>query len=479
MAGLTGWANVGSTLAGGNKINATMAEAQGGALEARTQDALAQARARIDENDARAKLDENLQGLIPDPQKRAAYVGLLRAKVNPQEVESGLQTGQNRDFKSKIADTGTPDDVTARLLEAVGGNGQVHRAVGPYQETNILHPERGVTATPLGEQLAGVDLGLKTAQTGQAQAGAALKRDQVANPDKYRILPPKPIAGGAYDGAAPHPTNETTAQLMAAGQLAPPAAGSKAYQMLGGDDFMKRVNFLAGQQGATPSATPDAAGGAPPPAGGPAASGGQPASKPFQANFNGATFNTNKLAQSDFARSTGTGGKLDSVNRIAGHLGVLEDLFKNLGNTNFVPSNQVKNYFQNLTGKQYPGSTQLASQMIGTEIVKSMTNIGAGGQEERLNLAHAFGPNGTPEGQKQAIATAQALVAEQAKDLAMRGATHGIKDVYTPGKYFSAEAIKRYGLTAPGATPASEPPATGGLPTADAIAAELARRGIK
>lgn len=456
MATSSGWANIGSTLAGGNKLNGVLAEGQGEALEARTQDALAQARARIDENNARAKLDENLKGMIPDDKQRAAYVGLLRAKVNPQEVEGGLQTGQNRQFKSQIADVNTPDAQTARLLEAVGGNGQIVRPVGEFQSTNVLHPDQGVQATDLGTKLAAAKMGLQTAQTDAATAGANLKRDQVANPQKYRVLPAPPTAG--YDGSTPHPTNETTAQLIAAGQMPAPQAGSKAYQMLGGDDFMKRVNVLAGQQNGTPEAAP----GASPtqPAGAGAAPGVTPvAPKPFQANFNAGTFNTNKMAASDFARSTGTGGKLDSVNRIAGHLGVLENLYQNLDNTNFVPSNQVINLFKNATGQQYPGSTRLAAQMIGTEIVKSMTNVGAGGQEERLHLADAFGANGTPEGQKTAIQTAQALVAEQAKDLAMRGSTHGIKDIYTPGKYFSAEAIKRYGLAAPPASGTGVAPA--------------------
>lgn len=475
MAVSPGWATLGATIAGGNTLNQATAYEKGAQMSAQTADALEQARSRRDENVARASIADKLQSLPPD--LRDIVTGAIQSHVDPAQITNAQKTSQEVGFRNDIVNPATSDTDVARRAFALNQKGPV-QSLGEGNVINELHPVDTATGAPavvptaIGTAIAGQH----NASTQNQLAEAALHKDQVANPQKYRVLPPGavPAAPGTakYDGSTPHPQNETTAQLVAAGQMASPSAGTKAYQMLGGDDFMKRVNFLSGQQGGV----------TPPAAGPPAAPGAAAAPQPFKANFNANNFAVNRTTANDFARSTGTGGKLDSVNRIAGHLGVLEDLYSHLNDTNYTPVNQVKNAFFNLTGKQYPGSARLASQMLGTEIVKSMTNVGAGGVEERTSLANDFGPNGTPEGKQTAIQTVERLVGEQAKDLAMRGARGNLKGIYTPGQFFSPEAIKRYGLVDPAAAPpAAVTPAAGppGLPTADAIAAELARRGIK
>lgn len=473
MATSAGWAQLGSTIAGGNSLTKALAYDQGEALGARTQDALAQARSRIDENNARANIADKLGSLPPD--LRDVVVGAIQAHTNPAEIFNAQKTSQEVGFRNDIVNPGTSDTDVARRAFALNQKGPVQQ-IGEGQVINELHPVDTATGAP-----AVVPTAIGTAIAGQHNASAqnqlseaALHREQTAHPENFRVLPPKAVAGAAASDGSQPIENETTAQLVAAGQMAPPAAGTKAYLMLGGDGFMKRVNFIAGNP-------PGAAGDVSPttPVGAPAAPGAVPAaaSKPFQANFNGNTFAVNRTTANDFARSTGTGGKLDSVNRIAGHLGVLEELYNNLNNSNYVPTNQFVNIFKNLTGKQYPGSTQVAAQMIGTEAIKSMTNVGAGGVDERENLSKAFGPNGTPEGQKTAISTIQKLVAEQAKDLAMRGARGNLKGIYTPGQFFSAEAIKRYGLTDPNAAPPVV--ATGGGPQSFKTEAEAEAAGLK
>lgn len=461
MATSPGWAQLGSTIAGGNALTKSLAYDQGEALGAKTQDALAQARSRIDENNARANIGDKLQSLPPE--LRDVVVGAIQAHVNPNDITNSQKTSQEVGYRSDIVNPATSDTDVARRLLALNQNADIVKPDAEGQVVNRLHPvntETGapaITSTALGDAIAGQH----NATTQNQLAEAALHTEQTKHPENFRVLPPKAGASGTgsgpNDGSQPI-ENETTAQLVAAGQMAPPSAGTRAYLMLGGDGFMKRVNFLSGQpSGAVGGASTTQPVVAPAVPGAPAA---PAAPQPFKANFNGNTFAVNRTTANDFARSTGTGGKLDSVNRIAGHLGVLEELYNNLQNTNYVPANQLKNIFQNLTGKQYPGSTQVAAQMIGTEAIKSMTNVGAGGVDERENLSKAFGPNGTPEGQKTAIDTIQKLVAEQAKDLAMRGARGGLKGVYTPGQYFSAEAIKRYGLADPNvAPPVVTPPA--------------------
>lgn len=479
MATSAGWAQLGSTIAGGNALTKSLAYDQGEALGARTQDALAQARSRIDENNARANIADKLGSLPPD--LRDVVVGAIQAHVDPAQITNAQKTSQEVGFRNQIVDPNTSDTDVARRAFALNQKGPVQQ-IGEGQVINELHPvdaagAPAVVPTAIGTAIAGQHNA--AAQNQLAEAG--LHKLQTTNPEKFRILPPTANGSGAAANGSQPIENETTAQLVAAGQMAPPAAGTKAYLMLGGDGFMKRVNYIAGQ----PSG---AAGGASPtqPVGASAAPGAPPtaaAPQPFQANFDGNRFAVNRTTANDFARSTGTGGKLDSVNRIAGHLGVLEDLYNNLNNTNYVPANELKNIFQNLTGKQYPGSTQVAAQMIGTEAIKSMTNVGAGGVDERENLSKAFGPNGTPEGQKTAISTIQALVAEQAKDLAMRGARGGLKGVYTPGQYFSPEAIQRYGLVdpkvAPPAAAVAAPVVGGGGPQSFKTEAEAEAAGLK
>lgn len=471
MATSPGWATLGNTIAGGNKLNSALAYDQGESLGAKTADALAQARARIDQNNANDNLDANLKPLIPDDATRAAIVQGHRAGLPPEQIFNSLKTNQETGFNAKIADPTTPDDQTARYLFANGKPANIISSEGEGQITNRLHPSAGVSLTPIGTAIAGQ----KAAQTAEQTSAAAKNQDQIAHPEKYRLLPGPQTPGN--DGSKPV-DQETYAQLVAQGLAPMPTAGRALLQM-GGEDFTRRVNYLAGKQNAPPAAAANA-GTTPPVAAPGGAAPAAPAAAPFQANFNANQFGVNRTTANDFARSTGTGGKLDSVNRIAGHLDVLQNLYDNLGNKDFVPTNQLVNLFKQSTGKQYPGSAQLAAQMVGTEIVKSMTNVGAGGVDERQNLATAFGPNGTPEGQKTAIKTANDLVAEQARDLAMRGARGGLKGIYTPGQYFSPRAVERYGLTDPNATtPAAPTSAAPSLPSADAITAELARRGIK
>lgn len=451
MAVSPGWAVLGNTIAGGNSLNQATAYERGAQMSAQTADALEQARSRRDENVARAGIYEKLDN-ITDPAERAATAALIQAHVNPGEVANSQKTNQEVRFRNDIVNPATSDTDVGRRALALNQKGPI-QSLGEGNVINELHPvdttgAPAVVPTAIGTAIAGQHSAAAENQT----AEAALHRDQVTNPQKYRVLPPgaAPAAPGAakYDGSTPHPQNETTAQLIAAGQMAPPGGGTKAFQMLGGEDFMKRVNYLAGQPGA-----PGVAAGPPAVPGVAPAPGAAAAPQPFKANFNANNFTVNRTTANDFARSTGTGGKLDSVNRIAGHLGVLEDLYNHLDDTNYVPVNQVKNAFYNQTGKQYPGSARLASQMLGTEIVKSMTNVGAGGVEERTSLANDFGPNGTPEGKQTAINTVERLVGEQAKDLAMRGARGNLKGIYTPGQFFSPEAIKRYSLVDPAAAP--------------------------
>lgn len=499
-------------------MNSEMAYENGASLGARTADALAQAKARRDQNVANDNLDANLTPLIPDPAVRAAIVQGHRAGLAPEQIFNSLKTNQETGFNAQIANPDTSDDQTARLLMANGKPANIISSEGEGQVTNRLHPSAGVALTQIGQAIAGQ----KGAQTSNELAEAAKSRDQVANPGKYRILPTPGGAGGASDGSAPI-ADENTAQLVAAGLMQAPAPGSKAYMMLGGDGFSARVNYIAGQNKGVPAGGPAAA--APPPV----APGAQPlpaavapkaaplsapgtvppaqpgatqtaapagagptdtsgiklpptasaaAAPGFQANFDGAAFAQHRTTLNDLSRKSGTGGNDDALNRVAGHLDVYEQLMQQSGNSSFRAGNQLMNWFKTETGKPWPGSAALAAQVLGTEIVRSMTTVGAGGVDERADLAKAFSNANSFEAAKGPIATSENLLREQAIATNQRVSQGGVKDYFT--KYLTPTAQRRLRVGAGEQAPAAAAPAAApGLPSQDAIAAELARRGIK
>lgn len=464
MATSPGWGSLGSAIAGGNSLNASLAYDQGQSLGARTQDALAQARARIDENNASEHLDETLSGIpgLEDPKLRAGVVSLLQAKKNPEETFHAIGTNFQNTQRMKVANPATSDDDAARAMYSIGNSDSQIKPVGEFQSTNVLHPSQGVQATDLGTQLAGAKLDSQRATTSNAESEAALHRDQVAHPEKYRIVAP-PAAPGS-DGSTPV-AQETYAQLVAQG-LAPMPTPGRALIQMGGEDFTRRVNYLAGKQGGAQQ-PPAAAPGATPAVGAPPAAGSAPATPaPFQANFDTNSYGQRRTSLNDLSRKNGTGGNDDALNRTAGHLDVYEELMKNSGNSNFVPSNQIKNAFQQATGQAYPNNAKLAAQVLGTEIVKSMTSVGAGTGEERMGLGHAFSAASSLPQASGAIDTAQRLLREQAVGTNQRITASGVKDYYT--KYLTPTTRRRLSLgefdpaNQQGAAPAAAPAAAGG-----------------
>lgn len=460
MATSAGWASLGNTIAGGNKLNQTIAYEQGQNLGANTQNALAQARARIDENQARAEIGAHLDALPPEI--RGTVGALIQAHQNPQEAFGAAKTNQEVNFRNQIVDPSTSDSDVARRLFALNQNADIVKQEGEGQIVNRLHPEAGIQTTQIGSSIAGKN----NAAANNLNAEAALNRDKVANPQNYRQLMPNPSSIGSSDGSQPIP-NETTAQLVAAGQMPAPAPGSKAFLNLGGDAFTRRVNYLAGQGGGTPPpATPPPAG--TPPQAGAAKSGIElptETAPSFKPNFDANAYGQRRTALNDLSRKSGTGGNNDALNRTAGHLDVYEQLMQNSGNSNFVADNKLKNWFKNQTGQAFPQNADLAAHILGTEIVKSMTSVGAGSAEERLGLAQAFDSAKSPEQAKSAIDTAQRLLREQAVGTNQRVSASGVKDYYS--KYLTPTARRRLSVGEFDTAGQTPPPAAAGPKAGD------------
>lgn len=457
MATSPGWAQLGSQIAGGGKLPAALAYDQGEALGARTADALAQARERVNKNAALENLDEKLKQFLPDDTERAGAVAAAQAGI-PLEQLSGFRNQNFTYGQRKIASDPTQtDDARAGALFGIGSNDQVIRPVGEFQSTNVLHPSAGVAATDLGSQLAAGKIESTAAAADSARSSAALHRDQVAHPEKYRIVPTAAAEGS--DGSQPI-QQETYAQLVAQGLAPMPTAGRALIQM-GGEDFARRANFLAGQRNGAPppvvGASPPAAGapGTAPPTGGIQLPTEKPA-KAFSANLDVNSYGVRRTALNDLSRKNGTGGNDDALNRTAGHLDVYEQLMRNSGNSNFVPGNELKNWFQQNTGKAFPKNAALAAHILGTEIVKSMTSVGAGTGEERLGLSDTFKNANSIDQAAGAIETAERLLREQAVATNQRVGSAGVKDYYKT--YLTPTARRRLKLDE---TPAAAPDAGG------------------
>lgn len=69
----------------------------------------------------------------------------------------------------------------------------------------------------------------------------------------------------------------------------------------------------------------------------------------------------------------------NALNTGVGHLSQLADVFNNLGNSNFQPSNYAKNVFQELIGKAGPTNYEAVAQRVAPEITRIWR--GAGGAE--------------------------------------------------------------------------------------------------
>lgn len=195
MATQPGWANLGSVLAGGNQLPAELAEAQGQSLGANTQNAIAEAQARIAQNKARADLAATYQN---DPTLKGplgnTLAGTLNAGYDPTKPFNAAKTNQEIQGRAQVMDPNTPDPQVARTLLALGQPAGLVKPIGQYAATNELHPDQGVTPTPLGTALANATVAQKTAETNNQNASAGLHTKEA----DALAIGPKPPPGFQY-----------------------------------------------------------------------------------------------------------------------------------------------------------------------------------------------------------------------------------------------------------------------------------------
>lgn len=169
-------------------------------------------------------------------------------------------------------------------------------------------------------------------------------------------------------------------------------------------------------------------------------------------------YNTGKIAEVAFG-SGKQGNTIRSFNVALNHLDTLSGLSDQLNNVEFRPGNKLYNYATEQLGYPAPTNFDAAKKIVGDEIVKAIVGSG-GGVGDREKAEQTIGRANSPEQLKGVIQTYKTL---------MSGQLQGLRQQYmaSTGKEDFDKFLQRR---------ASDQPGAGGLPSPDAIDAELRRR---
>src|SRR5579863_647807 len=347
--GANGIAKLGDAIASGP---AQMAQAQqrGMYLGAQTADAIAQARTRQQEFESRNTIADGMkQGPIHDT---LANLGIDEGSIalGSEQVRGGMPLGDNvvaSMLKNKYtAAIGGANPTPASAASALAPGAAIG-AVKTDEKTGAYSDPTGITAgqTPFHgtpEQLAATQ-----ASTAEQNASAGLKTKETEHPELFHpSMGVMPSQMNMNDPAwAAH------VQAVASGAVAPtPSSGRTA-----GMAVAEQRDVMA-----------------------------------LNPNFKGFHY-----AAAAREASTVEGGQQgvttdQSINRVGQHLGVYEQLVKDMDNGETRPGNVVSNYISKQFGGAAPTNVTLASHILGTEIIKSMANVNAGSKEERNTLQEQF-----------------------------------------------------------------------------------------
>jgi hypothetical protein len=116
------------------------------------------------------------------------------------------------------------------------------------------------------------------------------------------------------------------------------------------------------------------------------------------------------------ARDFGTGqqgNQLRSLGAVANHFDTLDDLGKNLGNTNERTINRLRAAIKTEFGIDAVPNFDLAKKIVGDEVVKAVIGNGAGGVTDRAALQADFDRANSPAQLSGVINTAKKLIAGQ------------------------------------------------------------------
>ncbi len=107
------------------------------------------------------------------------------------------------------------------------------------------------------------------------------------------------------------------------------------------------------------------------------------------------------------------GQQIVAMNTAMNHLETARELGQALKNGDLKSFNTIRQYIADQTGSPVPNNLNMASQVLGGEVMKAIGVAGAGTGPERSELAHRFTVSASPAQLEGAIHTAEKLLAGQ------------------------------------------------------------------
>lgn len=486
----TGGSMLGDILAGigGNAPNrpalgAAMIQGQAiaGLRTAQTENALLTAQQGIEEASARSQLENAFSGLknpdgspamLPSQAHMAALAAISAhgsATAGLQAVQEGLKAGNvntlsNPALLNTPAQTAASQGVTGKLAEpaaiapvyAAPAGTTPHIQVSPVGAADIADKEAQAKAAGLrGNAQIPTDAQMVIAQGIRDNPNLAANVRSLTSQGGWSVAYAL-FAGHPYPGMGQGPLGVPT----------PPAAPGAAPS----PHTSPNPNLPAGAAGTTPGSLPP---------------GATEPNAPFHTPPNGVTpapgvsLAEQAAIRKDFASGGPNSGasRVTSLNTMALHSILFDQVADQLANGQFTPTNSINVMWQRLFGQPAPTNLRLVTDFLGREAIRATVNAGAGtGAERELQIP----PNASPETMHSAANTLRSLTGSNLSGLDLRARRGGvdITQLLDPEtQQMFAGVLNAHGHNIPvTAPPAAAPGGTPGLPSLDAINAELARR---
>ncbi len=178
--------------------------------------------------------------------------------------------------------------------------------------------------------------------------------------------------------------------------------------------------------------------------------------KRIDPSYTSQTYSSRKKLRDGYSGDSpqSNGGKMQSLNQLAGHLQALDDYSVALKNHDTQKLNSIINYVSTQMGGSKPTNYQTAALAVSEEVARLLKG-GVAGEAEGAAWLKRFDPNASQEQQQQAIDTVSHLV--HARINAMRQQWKKVMGKANEDEFeefLEPEARERYGVT----TKASEDP---------------------
>lgn len=408
----SGFTALGSALTGGGALPATIGYDQGALVGAKTQEAMLTAQAARDKAAAIQKLqDPDFQAKIGvDSVTGNRWANMVAMGLKPEDAANAV--AKDRDTQARAAIAAGTGGIKGQYDNAASVDPTIVKDRYQQLGTGNFADISGATTQPGA---------VYTSSVGQSDiaknnADAALKNREATNPELYHF-PPIGSAAGPID---------------------PQVAAHFGDQVHNGT--MSMSNFTGRLAGYAPAVATYIAQTYP--------------------DFNvGDTQGVKTAAEKSWVGNGANAKNVTSLNMIAQHLDLAEQLSKQLDNGSFQPTNELAQKWAKLTGSPAPTNMSAVNQFLGPEVVKYL-NANGGTGDERGELTNAMALNSAPAQFSGTADTIRGLLGGRVTALRQqRIGDHGSDDldsrlVPEALKYFSKKA---QAAQSAGTTPAAAP----------------------